>query len=202
MSLGKNWLEVFDQGSTWPKVSLIGLELGLTWSELSVTWSKFVLTLTSNTTWLCHVVLTLVTISLVLHILHFSHNLLPVNALIGDLNCKIKFFPSHCVIQKLSTGKMIGNGRVHNGLYQLVKGPLLKGHALLDEYNSAHHQILQWHRRLRYPSFLILKTLSHLFKQCNVETFACELAKHTRNSYPSVNNKRSLHNDLLECVEP
>lgn len=44
---------------------------------------------------------------------------------------------------------MIGYGRVHDGLYQivkvyqLVKGPLFKGHALLGEYNSAHHQILQ-----------------------------------------------------------
>ena len=39
-----------------------------------------------------------ITLPFALHIPHFSYNLLSVSALIKNLNCKIEFFPFHCVI--------------------------------------------------------------------------------------------------------
>ena len=99
---------------------------------------------------------------------------------------------------------MIGYGREHDGLYRLVEGPL-KGQVVLGESKSTHLQIIQWHKRLGHPSFYVLaKLYPHLFKHCNMETLvcdACELAKHTRVSYPPINNKSSvpfmmIHSDV------
>ena len=44
-----------------------------------------------------------ITLPFALHIPHFSYNLLSVSAITKNLNCKVEFFPSHCVIQELST---------------------------------------------------------------------------------------------------
>ena len=103
---------------------------------------------------------------------------------------------------------MIGYGREHDGLYRLVEGPL-KGQVVLGESKSTHLQIIQWHKRLGHPSFYVLaKLYPHLFKHCNMETLvcdACELAKHTRVSYPPINNKSSapfmmIHSDVWVLV--
>ena len=99
---------------------------------------------------------------------------------------------------------MIGYGREHDGLYRLVEGPL-KGQVVLGESKSTHLQIIQWHKRLGHPSFYVLaKLYPHLFKHCNVETLVCDaykLTKHTRISYPPINNKSSvpfmmIHSDV------
>ncbi|TYJ42780.1 hypothetical protein E1A91_A03G110600v1, partial [Gossypium mustelinum] len=58
-------------------------------------------------------------LSSVLHVPRFPVNLLSVSAITNTLNCKIEFFPNHYVFQDLQTGKMIGNGRLHDGSYML-----------------------------------------------------------------------------------
>jgi hypothetical protein len=50
-------------------------------------------------------------LSSVLHIPSFRVNILSVNYLTKTLNCKVEFFPTHCVIQDLTTGRVIGSGR-------------------------------------------------------------------------------------------
>uniref|UniRef100_A0A2C9ULU6 Suppressor of forked domain-containing protein n=1 Tax=Manihot esculenta TaxID=3983 RepID=A0A2C9ULU6_MANES len=44
-------------------------------------------------------------------------------AITNAFNCKIEFFPDYCVIQDLHTGKRIGNGMLHDGLYMLEGDP-------------------------------------------------------------------------------
>ena len=48
-----------------------------------------------------------------------SFNLIFVSKLTRTLNCSISFFPDHCLIQDLSTKRIIGRGRESRGLYIL-----------------------------------------------------------------------------------
>jgi hypothetical protein len=139
-------------------------------------------------------------LSSVLHILSFPISLLSVTYLTKTLDCKIKFFPTHCVFQDLNTGKVIGSGRQQDGFYLLEDS----GHITSIDTNrafsskslDANEEIIQWHRRLGHPSFFVLERLfPSLFKQSQPNTFvsdAFEFAKHTRHSYSSSNNKNSM----------
>lgn len=64
-----------------------------------------------------------ITISSVLHALGFPVNLLSISALTNSLNCKMKFFPTHCIFQDLRTSKRINAGRLQDGLYILNGNP-------------------------------------------------------------------------------
>lgn len=52
-----------------------------------------------------------------IHVLKLACNLLSVNKLSRDSNCCVIFYDSHCVVQDRSSGMMIGNARMINGLY-------------------------------------------------------------------------------------
>ncbi|KAG8649661.1 hypothetical protein MANES_08G119311v8 [Manihot esculenta] len=83
-------------------------------------------------------------LSSVLHVPHFPVNLLSVSAITNALNCKIEFFPDHCVIQDLRTGKMIGNGRLHDGLYMLEGDPASSiSQACFGENKDVNQEIIQ-----------------------------------------------------------
>ena len=45
----------------------------------------------------------------VLYVLKLRCNLLSISKITKDMNCKVIFFPTHCVFQDLISGKMIGN---------------------------------------------------------------------------------------------
>ena len=134
-------------------------------------------------------------LSSVLHIPDFPVNLLSVSSITKDLNCKIVFFPDRCVFQDLETGKRIGSGRLHDGLY-MFDGTKDSGQAFFGDNKDVNLEILQWHRRLGHPSFFVLKKLYlSLFLRTQQESLfcdACEYAKHTRNSYPLNNNKSTI----------
>ena len=49
----------------------------------------------------------------------FSFNLIYVSKLTRTLNCSILFFHDHCLIQDLSTKRIIGRGREFGDLYML-----------------------------------------------------------------------------------
>ena len=58
----------------------------------------------------------------VLFVPQFSVSLLSISQLTKvakQNNCKITYFPSHCVLQDLSTGKGIGLGHERGGIYYL-----------------------------------------------------------------------------------
>lgn len=106
------------------------------------------------------------TLSSVLHVPDFSTNLLSISSLTKALNCKVTFYPSYCVFQELETGKTIGYGRVHDGLYLLeaglahLSGDLSSSQAhQADSATSAYLQLLQWHRRLGHPSIGVLEKI-------------------------------------------
>ncbi|CAL5418427.1 unnamed protein product [Camellia sinensis] len=137
----------------------------------------------------------LLSLSSVLHVPTFSTNLLSVSSLTTSLNCSVTFFPTHCVFQDLATGKTIGNGRAQGGLYFLdAVPPVVPSQALKCTIGSSLSLLHQWHRRLGHPSFNVLEKLfPSLVRDCPRSIFgcdACELAKHKRTCYPSI-NKRS-----------
>ena len=101
-------------------------------------------------------------LSSVLHVPKFSTNLLSVSSLTASLNCSVTFFPTHCVFQELGTGKMIGSGKAHGGLYFLDGAfsssiPVCPAQALLADTTSVLQTLHQWHCRLGHPSFGILE---------------------------------------------
>ncbi|TYG99021.1 hypothetical protein ES288_A10G163700v1 [Gossypium darwinii] len=58
-------------------------------------------------------------LSSVLHVPKFPVNILSISTITKALNCKLEFFPDHCVFQDLQTGKTIGSIRLCDGLYIL-----------------------------------------------------------------------------------
>jgi len=104
--------------------------------------------------------------------------------------------------KELGTGRILGTGTVHNGLYYLDEG---SDEVALATQMSPCQELLLLHRRLGHPSFA---TMSHcypsLFGSCHKESLvcdACELAKHTRVSYPSLGRRSSkpfeiIHSDV------
>ena len=78
----------------------------------------------------------IITLTYVLSLPQFSFNLIYVSKLTRTLNCSISFFPGYCLIQDLSTKRIIGRGRESRGLSTFLN---------------------QWCQRL----FLVLELLPH-----------------------------------------
>ena len=55
----------------------------------------------------------------VLYVPGLSYNLLSVNRITNDMNCKVIFFPSFCLFQDQASGIMIGTAEAKDGLYWL-----------------------------------------------------------------------------------
>ncbi|GAV66786.1 hypothetical protein CFOL_v3_10296 [Cephalotus follicularis] len=104
-----------------------------------------------------------ISLNYVLHVPNLYVNLLSIFHLTLELNCCVIFFSSHCVFQELGTEKVIGFGRVRDGLYYLDP-PLAFAHAPRTDNSLLH----QWHQRLGHPSFRVLSILFlQLTKGCN-----------------------------------
>ncbi|KAK8985320.1 hypothetical protein V6N11_068585 [Hibiscus sabdariffa] len=128
----------------------------------------------------------------ILFVPDFHHNLLSVSKLTRDLNCFLTFYPDFCVLQELSTGRMMGIGREFKGLYLFVAvKPESSLSGLLSSHSShACHSIVldstcTWHARLGHASFSKLNKIeflksasldSDLVHKCAI----CPLAKQTR----------------------
>ena len=61
----------------------------------------------------------LINLTSVLSLPQLSFNLISVSKLTRTINCSISFFPNYCLIQDLSTKRIIGKGRESRGLYIL-----------------------------------------------------------------------------------
>ena len=70
----------------------------------------------------------------ILYVLDLRCNLLSIDKLTKDLNCKVTFLPTHCVFQDLILGKMIGNAKEREGLYYVedTVGTKDQGFQVLD----------------------------------------------------------------------
>ncbi|CAL1400060.1 unnamed protein product [Linum trigynum] len=86
----------------------------------------------------------------VLHIPDFQCNLLSVSRLTADHPVAVIFLSDFCVIQDLTSRKMIGMGIQSDGLYQLKV--FERSHAMAYSARQALGQSALWHSRLGHPS--------------------------------------------------
>lgn len=125
----------------------------------------------------------------VLYVPEFKFNLLSVTRLTKDLSCSISFFPNFCTLQDFYSGKVIGIGREHNGLYMLKdEVPAVIGGTIKPD-----NHIDLWHIRLGHPSLkamqhiLSLKDHTDVRRHNNCQT--CPLAKQCRSVFPESHSK-------------
>ena len=123
-----------------------------------------------------------------------SFMLLSISQLTKQNNCKITFFPSHCVFQYLSTGKRIGSGNERGGICYLDDRVTPTG-LVVGEPDP----ILLWHWRFGHHSVRKLRSVIHIessisFLGCD----SCELGTHHRATFQSrVNNRSSSAFELV-----
>ncbi|CAL8990607.1 unnamed protein product [Prunus brigantina] len=138
-----------------------------------------------------------ITLDNVLCVPSFRLNLMYASKITTSLNCCVLLFPTFCVLQDLATGKMIGSGKQHGGLYYM--SPLQKTPVT---YQVSHPPHL-WHMRLGHPSPSRLKLLSSFLPfsplsfddNCSV----CPMAKQTRLPFPLSSIKTHAPFNLLHC---
>ena len=96
-------------------------------------------------------------LSSVLHVPSFPINLLSISCITNELNCVAILFPSWCLFQELGTGKRLGTGIMHDGLYYLDNNvpPVVAAVASLSPLD----EFLLHHRRLGHMSFVTLGRL-------------------------------------------
>ena len=133
----------------------------------------------------------------VLHVPKLSASLVSIQKLTHDLKCYVVFFPSYCVFQDQVSRRRIGLAKERNGLYHLEPSQKIRSHLPLSFLSSSNKDtIWLYHLRLGHPSFRVLKVMfPKLFQGLDISEFhcdICELAKHTRVSFP-ISNKRSSH---------
>jgi transposase InsO family protein len=125
-------------------------------------------------------------LSPVLHVPNFPVNLLSVSSITKSLNCIGWFDPTCCAFQEIGTGRLLGTGTVRDGLYYLDQG---SDEVALATCMSPSQELYLYHCRLGHLSFSTLSRIyPSLFSSCHRESLvcdACELAKHTRGTYPS-----------------
>ncbi|CAL9024038.1 unnamed protein product, partial [Prunus brigantina] len=136
----------------------------------------------------------------VLSVPSFNVNLLSVSKITRDLHCTIIFHPGFCILQDLTTKKVIGLGKEHNGLYYLTKPTDIKPPPAAHT-TSTNSDL--WHRRLGHPSAAPLQFLSksvygipfNLNSDCEI----CPMAKQTRLPFSSSSISTLAPFDLIHC---
>jgi transposase InsO family protein len=142
-------------------------------------------------------------LSSVLHVPSFPINLLSVSCITNELNCAAIFFPSWCLFQELGTGRRLGTGIMHDGLYYM---DVNMSHAVVAATSSSPlEEFLLYHRRLGHMSFISLGYLyPDLYNKVSKENLvcdACQYGKQTRSSYLLSDNRstvplQTIHSDV------
>ena len=125
-------------------------------------------------------------LSSVLHVFSFPVNLLSVSSLVDQFKCIVTFDENLCILQEKRTGRVIGTGTRHNGLWVINQ----KESALAAVVEAQEREIYLLHYRLGHVPFENLnKFYPAMFKGVDKNKLvcdACELGKHTRSTYPSI----------------
>ena len=123
----------------------------------------------------------------------FSFNLIYVRKITRTLNCSISFFPNHCLIQDLSTKRIIGQGRESGGLY-IFKTEVPKSVACFRVVTQFE---LDCH--LGHPSLPLLKKLyPQFYSLSSLKYESCQCAKlHRVHLSPRVNKRASTPFELV-----
>jgi GAG-pre-integrase domain len=115
-----------------------------------------------------------------------------VSQLVDDLNCIVSLSPSNVIVHELKTGNVIANGKRNEDLYRLEQGSSILDVKAYFTGNPEMKMIL-WHHRLGHMSFSDLERIfPDLFKKYSRSELvcdACEFAKHTRTTYPSLDSR-------------
>jgi hypothetical protein len=129
-----------------------------------------------------------ITLKNVLYMPHFSFNLISVSRVTQDLNCVFAFTDDLCFIQN-STQRMIGSGRMLNGLYYLEGTQSQFQPMTGNQCNSlVIPKTALWHFRLGHTSITRLELLQKLYPNIDINNkveFCCDIC-HYRKSYLTV----------------
>ena len=107
----------------------------------------------------------LITLTSVLSLRQFSYNLISVSV-VRTLNCSISLFYDHCLIQDLSTKRIIGRGCESGGLY------ILETEVPKFVNCSGVATPFELHCLMDHPSFSLLKKLYPQFS--SLSSLNCE----------------------------
>ena len=114
----------------------------------------------------------LIPLTSVLSLPHFSFNLISVSKLTRTLNCSILFFLYYCLFQDLLAKQVIGRGQESRGLY-ILDPELSKSIAYSGIANP--HEV---HCHLDHPSLSLLKKLFPQFSSLSsLNCESCQYAK-------------------------
>jgi transposase InsO family protein len=146
----------------------------------------------------------------------FHFNLISVSKLVHSSVCCLIFLSHYCFIQAFTPWRMIGLGKLHNGLY-LLESPTVQSRFTKSFHSSFHSAInivasvgnltgtRLWHCRLGHPSHDRMQLLHNVvpdiqsinkdFNFCDV----CPLTKHKRLPFPNDGHKTSHIFHLIHC---
>lgn len=115
----------------------------------------------------------------ILYVPKITKNLLSISRLTSDNDIYVEFHDSLCLVKDKVIGKVLVEGKIKDGLYQLP--------GALKSANKDHHAFLAikeiWHRKLGHPCN---RVLSEVLKNCNIKVpaqdnfdfcEACQLGK-------------------------
>ncbi|CAN1129341.1 Retrovirus-related Pol polyprotein from transposon TNT 1-94, partial [Linum perenne] len=127
------------------------------------------------------------TLKSVLHVPKIACNLLSIPKLTTESNCAVIFNSTHCLIQDLSSGEVIGSARMKEGLYYLEVAPLCDEKVqgmTCKRSSSLRSKIMLLHSRLGHPSFQYLKYLfPRLFWKISVSDLQCDSCQLAKNNH-------------------
>ena len=132
-----------------------------------------------------------ITLSSVLYAPSFPVSLVSMSSLVDDIDCRIIADRYNCIIEERKTGRRLGIGVRHKGLWYLDRRETDEAlcTALTVVTNDDEARLILQHCRLGHMSF---DTMSKIFpeemKKVDKEKLvcdACEFGKHTRTSYVS-----------------
>lgn len=125
-------------------------------------------------------------ISGVFYIPSFTFNLLSLSKLTSSKDCLITFRSDHCIIQDMTTKKMIGSAEAYQGLYHLHGSFKAPSHTLKSSTSARTSPTfgttlaasvsgsLLWHARLGHLGISRLKEIQRLDPQITVPDESCK----------------------------
>jgi Pol polyprotein/integrase-like protein/gag-pre-integrase-like protein len=132
----------------------------------------------------------------VLYAPNFQFNLISVNKLVRDMQCKVWFDVNQCFMQEHSMMKHLLLGRAKNGLYYLrtddhshsLDKIKHKSFSASTMYTQSLQQLKVWHLRLGHLPFEKLEVLFPSKKGIHMKDLCfctiCPMAKQTRSNFP------------------
>lgn len=137
----------------------------------------------------------------VLVVPEFKFKLLSISQLSRDLNCAVTFWMDVCLIQEMPSKKLIGVGRLHDGLYYLDSGtPSFSPSATFSLATVHNKETTLWHRRLGHLPLSRFRFLSVGSSVSDTQFCdACCRAKQTRLPFPLSTSMSANNFDLIHC---